>query len=432
MLGDGISFSLMVGLGETCVAAFALASGLSQVTAGLVATLPMIAGATLQLATPAAVARVGSYRRWVVGCAVVQALSFLPLIVGGLRGGLPELGLFAAMSVYWGAGMATSPAWNAWAGSLVPLEQRARFFAHRSRLSQAALFLALLSAGAILQRGEATGRGLQAFALLFSLAAACRLISSAFLARQSEEPGLAASHRRLSPRAVWVVLRGTEGRRVLLYLLGMQTAVHVAAPYFTPYMLGPLELSYGGYMALTAAAFASRIAVLPALAHWSHARGSLVIFRLSAIGIVPLPLFWLVSDNFVYLLGLQLVSGVVWGGLEFSTMMSFFETLEDRDRASVLTLFNFLNTIAMIVGTMCGAVAFRAAIPGISSFALLFVASSAARLLVLMLLPRPAAPTHVPDEVSLRTLAVRPSAGAMQRPVLPSLDAPAEAAQETE
>jgi hypothetical protein len=69
MTADGIAFSAMVGLGEAYVPAFALASGLGAVVAGLAATVPMLAGACLQMVTPAAVRRLGSYRRWVVLCA---------------------------------------------------------------------------------------------------------------------------------------------------------------------------------------------------------------------------------------------------------------------------------------------------------------------------------------------------------------------------
>ena len=40
---DGVFFSVMVGLGEAYVPAFALAVGLGEIVAGLVATVPMLA-----------------------------------------------------------------------------------------------------------------------------------------------------------------------------------------------------------------------------------------------------------------------------------------------------------------------------------------------------------------------------------------------------
>lgn len=422
MLGDGIAFSLMVGAGETYVPAFAMASGLSEVAAGLVATLPMLAGAFLQLLTPVGVVRLGSYRRWVVGCAVLQALSFAPLVGGSLAGGVSDGVLFAAMAVYWGAGMATGPAWNVWVSSLVPYERRAGFFAHRTRLAQAALFLSIVATGAVLHEGAALGRAQATFALVFTAAAGFRLVSALFLAHQSEPAGLWTGHRRHSAPGVWRILQGTEGRRLLVYLVGMQAAVQLASPYFTPYMLGPLELSYREYTILIAAAFVARIVVLPFFGRWAYRSGSRALFRLGAIGIVPLPALWLLSDDFFYLLGLQLAAGTVWAALELATLLSFFETLEERDRASILTLFNLANTVAMVLGTLGGGAILYGLSPSREVYALLFLGSSAARLFVLLLLPRPPAATHVPRDVTLRTLAVRPSAGAIQRPILPTLE----------
>ena len=78
IVADGVLFSVMVGLGESYVPAFALALGFGAVSASLLATLPMLAGGVIQLITPAAIRRLGSYRRWVVLCAQLQALSFAP------------------------------------------------------------------------------------------------------------------------------------------------------------------------------------------------------------------------------------------------------------------------------------------------------------------------------------------------------------------
>ena len=60
---DGASFSLMVGLGETWIAAFALAAGLGEHLAGQVVVLPLVLGAVLGTVTPRAVRRLRSNRR---------------------------------------------------------------------------------------------------------------------------------------------------------------------------------------------------------------------------------------------------------------------------------------------------------------------------------------------------------------------------------
>ncbi|MDX1648316.1 MAG: MFS transporter [Myxococcota bacterium] len=421
VLADGVAFSVMIGLGETYVPAFVLALGFGASEASLIATAPLLAGALLQLVTPLGVRLLGSYRRWVVGCATLQALSLLPLAGAALRGEAPRLALFAVASAYWGFGMATGPAWNAWVGTLVPRPLRARFFARRTRVSQAALLVAIAAAGAWLDLGRAADRELLAFGVLFVLAAVARLVSARFLAAQSEAPGLARSHRSPAPGRVLAGVRASGAGRMLLYLLSMQAAVHLAAPFFTPYMLGPLGLDYAQFMALTGMAFASRIAVLPALGRLAHDRGVAPLLAVGAVGVTPLPALWLVSDAFLYLLALQVLSGAMWAALELGTALAFFESLEERDRARILTLYNLAHAAAITGGALLGTLLFRSVPDGAGAYAVVFAVSAGARLLALPLLPR-APRIPVPEGVRLRTLAVRPSAGAVQRPILATLE----------
>ena len=119
-LGDGAGYGGMVGFGETYFSAFALAVGLGELMAGLVASLPLLAGGILQTISPLAIRWLGSHKRWVVCCATTQSLTFVPLIVAACRGHLSEAGLLWIAAVYWAAGLATGPAWNTWIGTIVP------------------------------------------------------------------------------------------------------------------------------------------------------------------------------------------------------------------------------------------------------------------------------------------------------------------------
>ena len=109
LVGDGIAWSIMTGAGEWQFVLFALALGLGEVVSGLVATIPVFAGAILQLVTPWGVRRTGSVRRWVWVCAAVQAVSIVPLVIGALTGGMPAWVLYVVIAVYWGSGYMTGP-----------------------------------------------------------------------------------------------------------------------------------------------------------------------------------------------------------------------------------------------------------------------------------------------------------------------------------
>jgi MFS family permease len=217
-------------------------------------------------------------------------------------------------------------------------------------------------------------------------------------------------------------LRGSGAARLLGWLLAMQVAVNVAAPFFVPYMLGPLALSYDGFMLLTAASFLSRVAVLPLLGRLARRGGSDRVLRLGALGIVPLPALWLVSNDFTYLLVLQTAAGCAWAAVELATLLGFFEGLAQETRTSVLALYNLGSAAAVALGSLLGAALFATLGGGVFAYATLFAVSSLLRVAALPLLRRMARAPAVTEPIEFSTLAVRPSIGALQRPIASSLD----------
>lgn len=160
---DGAAFGGMVGIGETYLAAFALAVGMSELTAGMVASLPMLAGGVMQLLSLRAVRWFGSEQRWILFGASIQACAFLPLVYAALQGEISSARLLLVASIYWGAGLATGPAWNVWIENLVPSRVRTRYFAVRSRLAQLTTLGGFLIGGALLAWGQSIGQVLWAF-----------------------------------------------------------------------------------------------------------------------------------------------------------------------------------------------------------------------------------------------------------------------------
>ncbi len=354
MLGDGISFSLMVGMGETYLPAFVLALGMGQVASGLIGTIPLVIGAVLQLVSPWAVRRLGSHRRWVVACALCQAACFAPLCAAAWIGSIPIGALFAVAAVYWGSGLGTSPAWNTWVGTIVPLRLRARYFARRTRFSQLGTVAGFIIAGVSLQYGAHAGRLLDVFGFVFLAAGLCRLVSAGFISSQSEPVPPGDDHRRVSlGEFIWRIHVSGEGR-VLVYLLTVQTAAQICGPYFTPYMLGPLGLSYAQYVALVATAFGAKVISLPAMGALAHRFGARRMLAWGGVAIIPLSSFWIVSDNFYYLMGVQLVAGLAWAAYELAMFLLFFETMPAEERTSLLTTYNLAHAAATATGSLVG------------------------------------------------------------------------------
>jgi len=410
----------MVGMGETYLAAFVLALGLGDALSGLVASIPQLGGALLQLATPAAVRRLRSHRRWVIVCAAVQGLSFLPLVIGAIVGRLPAAAVFLIATIYWASGMGAGAAWNAWMGRIVPPQVRSNYFAKRSRWAHLAVLCGVLASGLSLHFGGGKGEHLYMFALLFAGAGLARLVSSYYLAAQSEPPLQADDHQDLPILESIGRFRGGSGR-VLLYMLCVQVGVYVAQPFFNPFMLNRLHLPYHQYMTLLAASFMAKYFSCPLLGRFAYRFGPRRLLWFGGLGIIPLAALWLVSDSFWYLLPMQLFAGAAWAAYELATLLLLFETVPGRERTSVLSVYNLGNAAAMSGGSLVGSMLLSGYGPDAAGYVAAFFVSTVARVLTVGLLRRVADVRLRPVPMITRPIAVRPSAGSIEGPVLPSL-----------
>lgn len=390
---DAVAYSLMVGFGETYIPAFALALGQGPFAAGTLATAPLLIGAVLQLVTPAAVVRLGTNRGWVVACTLLQAVSFLPLVWWALQRHASLWQLLAAASVYWSAGMAGAPAWNAWMATVVPASVRTAFFAQRHRLGQFGIFIGFVGGGLLLQIGESAGSALSTFAALFAIASLSRLASTALLAACSEPLPPAASIAgpargpwRWPQRAGLEALASRPSGRLIAFLCCYVFGAQIAAPYFVPYMLRDRGFSYGPFMLVVAVSFLAKALALPALGRLAARVGPVRLLWIATVAIAPLSLLWLVSATIPYLVVVQVVAGTCWAAYELAVALLLFEAVGDRERTAVVTVYNLGLAVATVSGAVCGGVLLTWYGEDRSAYFAVFVASAVLRIVALPLL----------------------------------------------
>jgi hypothetical protein len=298
----------------------------------------------------------------------------------------------------------------------VPRRIRNSYFARRSRAAQLGILAGLLFAAVLMHYAEARDLVLAAFGVLFAVSLLSRAASMSFLARQSEPEPMPARPASGGAPAL--------DRRLLAYLLTLQASVFIAAPFFTPYMLGPLGLDYVEFTALIAISFMAKALALPLLGSVAGRFGAKRLLQVAGFGIVPLAAAWNLSHDYLYLVGVQLVGGVAWAAHELAVLLLFFETIPRSQRTRVLTWFNFWNTSAVAAGTGIGALVLGTLGEGQGGFVALFGISSALRLASLLLITGVRERSGTMLHPIVRTLAVRPNAGAIDRPVLATLDPP--------
>jgi hypothetical protein len=409
-LGDAAGSGFMVGTGETYLPAFVLASGLGEVLAGLIASVPQLAGGIMQLVSPHGVRYVRSHRKWVVTCATVQALAFVPLAIAAWHGGVGTALVFGAAVLYWSAGLASGPPWNTWIGGLVPRCVGARYFARRTRMQQAAVLTGFLVSGLAIEYGASPQNALAGFGLLFGLAILGRFGSVAFLARTSEPDPMPPNIRSLRlPALARRFSRGAEAQRIT-YLSLVQAAAYVASPYFAPYMLCVLKVSYAEYVILISAAYMAKVISLPFWGKVATRFGVRRLLWIGGLGIVPSAGAWLISDRFWYLAAVQLSSGAAWAAYELAVFLIGVNSVRTEERTSVLSVFNLATTAGMVAGSILGGGVLMLLGASRPVYYILFAGSSFLRLGTLYFLPR----------IPARLLERQPSAPARIREATPA------------
>jgi MFS family permease len=406
ILTDGAFFSLMVGLGETYLPAFALALGASylpkglEIVAGLLAAIPIFLGAVFQLVTPYCVRRLGSHRRWCIAAVGCQATSLLLLPVVLLLHGWSIPLLFLIATLYWGSGLSSNPAWNTWMEDLVPAASRTHFFARRVRICQFCTMLGFVIGGLLLEFGQRGDWLMPAFVAVFVVAAVSRYVSTGLIARTSEPDtarcftqshvGLSEISRRLGSHS---------GMRVLWFLFAMQASVQLSGPYFTPFMLRRLGLGYHEFMLLIVLGFAGKVVALRTWGKLATKMGARTLLWIGGVSIVPVSGVWIalwwIEHPMLYLCVVQFVGGIAWAAYELGFFLIFFEAIPRSERTSVLTIYNFGNSAALLVGASCGATWLAWQGETHHAFLILFLISSVSRLLSLLLLKRISVPGKV-------------------------------------
>ncbi len=352
---DAFLCSLMVGVGETYLPAYVLSIGLNEVFAGILASLPLVSGAFLQLFTPKGVKKIGSHKSWVVASTALQAMAFLPLVYFSDQGSPNFWTLFLILTLYWAANFAVGPAWNYWMGHLIPQEHACEYFAKRARISQIALLIGVVGGGICLHNKVELGPFSSVFGLIFFLGFLCRIGSSLLLSAHHFQRDWTSGQKYCGLKdSLKLFMKCGVKRKFLLSFFPLQIAVYLSSPFVTPYLLAQVKLDYASYMGSLAAALIGKILMMTAIQKRQDSVDPFKLFMWGLILICPSPILWSLSQNYSYIITLQLMAGMAWACYEVGLSLIFFRDLKSEEKIPLLTVYNILSAAGIIVGTAIG------------------------------------------------------------------------------
>lgn len=349
----------MTATGDNFFNAFAVYLNATAAQMGLLTAIPQLFGALFQLLSVWLCSYVRRRHLIVLG-AGLQAL-----VVAGM-GALAMTQ--STHAIYWLIGLAVlyfsfqnviQPQWRAWMGSIVPQRRRGAFFAARTRLTMVSSLLIFIGGGTLLTAStgmEATWLG---FAILFIAAGFGRTLSTVYLWRMYDPDHDAASSNPSDLRRSFAQLRESLHDRTFrhysFFIAGMQGMVAISAPFFAVYMLRDLQFTYLQYSLNSVASIATQFVCLSFWGRFSDRFGNRLVMLITS-GMIPvLPLLWLLSPSFYYLLGVQVVSGIAWSGFSLSTANYLYDIRPHKTEFAIYAAMQAcLSASAVFVGALAG------------------------------------------------------------------------------
>ena len=176
----------------------------------------------------------------------------------------------------------------------------------------------------------------------------------------------------------------------------MQFSVAIASPFFAVYMLRDLQFSYAQFMANTGISVLAQFLTLNQWGRISDAFGNRRVLSVTGLMLPLMPLLWIVSPNFWYLLLVQVLSGLCWAGFTLGASNFLYDLVARENRATYLAIHNVVASTGIFCGALLGgflgiALPARLDIPGLSLAWLspllgVFAISALARTIVLAVL----------------------------------------------
>jgi MFS family permease len=354
-LKDAAAFATMVGIGETYLSAFALFLKASTPQIGLLASLPPLLASFVQLFSAWLGHFTGQRKMIVLIGASVQAFAWLPLVLLPMlfRDAAVPL-LIAAVVIYQCGANLSTPQWGSMMGDIVPTRRRGRFFALRTRIVSLVTFIALLLGGLTLHTASKSGHTYQGFLMLFGIAMLARVVSVYHLSKMHDPSGHVAAMEVPVGTAWWQRIRQSNFVRFSIFFALTQFSVAIASPFFTVYMLRDLQFSYVAFMTNTGMAILAQFLTLNQWGRISDVFGNRRILAATGMLIPLMPLLWIFSTNFWYLLVIQALSGLAWAGFSLSAGNFLYDLIARDKRATYLAIHNVLASTGIFAGAMLG------------------------------------------------------------------------------
>jgi MFS family permease len=352
---DGLFQAITQGSGEQYLSAFALLLHATPFHLSLLSALPQLIGMWAQLVSVKVSHWFPNRKSQVLWGIIGQSASWIPIIALPII--WPQLGpwlLVAGAAGYFACTHFTAPAWNSLITDLVEEGKRGAYFARRARVMALSSFLALCAGGALLSLFERLQNLWTGFGIMFLLAGLSRSLPAFCLARVTDLP---PSHASDNPTGFREFLRTGSSRSFQYFLVFsglMHAAVLISGPFFVVYMIQDLHLPYWEYGTWLAAGIIGQLVTLTAWGQFGDRFGNKALPTITGYLVPVLPMLYLISTDWPFLVMVNFWGGAVWAGLSLGLQNYVFDAVHQTDRAKAVAVVSVVNALGWAAGTLLG------------------------------------------------------------------------------
>jgi MFS family permease len=354
-LRDGACQAVTQGSGEQYLSAFALLLHASPFQLSVLSALPQLIGTGAQLVSVKLLHWFPNRKALISAGTVGQAFAWIPIALLPLL--LPQWGpwlVVGGAAAYFACAHFTTPAWNSLIAGWLDQHERGAYFARRAKIVACLSFFALCGGGWVLSLWQHSSTAWWGFVLIFVLAGSARILSALALSPIQDVLPVAHQESQQGFRGFFRLSATKDFCRFLLFSGLMHAAVLIAGPFFVLYMLQDLHLSYIGYGGWLATGLLGQLLTLQAWGDFGDRFGNKALLSITGFTVPFLPMFYLVSTNLGFLLAINFLGGVIWGGLALALQNYVFDSVRPEDRAKAVALYSTVNAVGWSVGALLG------------------------------------------------------------------------------
>ncbi len=350
---DAAAYSVMLGLTQNYVGTFALELNATTTQIGLLSSIPSLAMSFSQLSAPYLSTRAGSRKGFILPMVFMHALMFIPILL------VPYV--FHISAVWWlisfvtisvTLGAMANPAWGSMMADLVPGRLRGKYFGFRGQVSGFITQVFSYTAAGILLLF--TGNIFAGYGILFGSATVFRLLSGAFISRQYEPRQPAAKDRGPGLLTIIKNIRSSNIGKFMMFFALIDMCTMISGPFFMVFMREDLHFNYLIYNIIGSSGQLANLIFLPFWGRRADKWGNLKVVRIATTLIWFVPIFWVFSDNIIYLVCANIVSGFAWSGFSLSGVNFAYDASKPQERTKQLAVFGAMDGLACCIGAALG------------------------------------------------------------------------------